>query len=217
MKLNREFRTKTFVFRFHLVWVLFYAIAILTVGLFAHHLLEEHGDDQLPSGHVELSVSNQQYQPGETVYFTIKNNFPTKIYITNNCPGEPLNVYKWDGAKWTQIHDSADNPDSECYKQSRRVPISAGATITYSFKDWPHLFENPGVYRLVLVIDHYDELPFVDFKVLEKPAIVTKPTIQQRTSPTSTSTSSPTTPGTDNAPTQAPRETEHELEPPDDD
>ena len=210
MRLNREFRTKTFVFRFHLLWVLFYLLVICIIGLFVHHVLEEHGDDQLPSGHVELSVSSGQYQPGETIYFTIKNNFPTKIYITNNCPSEPLNVYRWSGTRWDQIHDTAPSAESECYTQPRRVLIEAGKTVTYSFKDWPNLLSKPGVYRLVLVIDHYDQLPFVDFKILEKPAepqhiITTHNTSNEPESSSSNVTTVPTK-------TRAEPEPEHEPE-----
>ena len=189
LNLNREFRTRSFVFRFHLVWVAFYDVLLIMIAGFIGYLYHEHSEDQLPAGHVELTVSKTSYQPGEVVQFSIKNNFPTTIYTTNRCPEEPLDVYTWQDDNWHQIHDTAVQGQADCFTQPRNVALKAGQTITYSFKDWPHLFANPGVYRIVLHIDHYNDLPFQDFKVLEAPQAQRQPS-----SSSSPSTNTSTTP-----------------------
>lgn len=171
------------VIRFHLLWVAFYVVLLVSIAGFGAYLYHEHAEDQLPSGHVELTVSKTSYQPGEVVTFSIKNNFPTTIYTTNRCPEEPLDVYSWDGERWHQIHDHAIQGEADCFTQPRQVPLGPGKTITYSFKDWPRLFAEPGVYRIVLHIDHYDDLPFQDFKVLE-PVRSEQPSSQSDTSST---------------------------------
>lgn len=171
LKLNRELRTRSMVVRFHLLWVAFYALLFIGIVGFGAYLYHEHAENQLPSGHVELTVSKTAYQPGEVVEFSIKNNFPTTIYTTNRCPEEPLDVYRWQDDGWQQIHDKAVKGEAECFTQPRKVPLQAGGTIIYNFKDWPRLFAEAGVYRIVLHIDHYDDLPFQDFKVLEAPTV----------------------------------------------
>ncbi len=214
MRLNRELRTKKMVIRFHLLWVLFYVLSFGLITAFVVHTYREHSENQFPPGNVEIAVDKTEYQLGDPIIFTIKNNFPTSIYATNGCPGEPLNVYKWNGVLWYQIHDTATSKDANCYKQPRRVPIKSGETVTYNFNDWPKLFDKPGVYRIVLAIDHYDDLPFQDFKILEEPEVITKP--GSTTKSPSSNTSSPSSTTTPSTPKEPENERERTDEPNDD-
>jgi hypothetical protein len=197
------------VIRFHILWLIFYLVLIAGIVIFVVKVYNEHLENQFPDGTVKLSTSKQKYQKGDTVSFTIENNFPTKIYVPNRCPQEPLDVYEWKDEKWLQIHDTAVDKNSECYKQSRRITFLPGQKINYSFKDWPNLFKEPGVYRLVMDIEHYQQRPFVDFIVL-KPAKVIK-----NTTPTQPSQSTTQAPASSQTPAPAPtreREEEHEVE-----
>ena len=197
MRLNRELRTRNMVIRFHLLWVLFYVILIVGVGIFGWQLYREHDEDQFPSGAIELKVGKDKYQLNEEITFEVRNNFPTTIYVTNNCPEEPLNIFRWKDEKWIQIHDKIQSKDSECYKQPRRIAIAPNSVLEYHFKDWPNLFNKPGVYRLVMDIDHYDDLPFQDFVVLQP----------SKTRETSDESNQPATNGKTIAPSEEPFET----------
>lgn len=181
VQFNRELRTRSMVIRFHILWLAFYVALAIGIGFFVYHLYTEHKEDVLPAGYVDLKVGKQKYQPGDTVSFKVTNNFPTTIYITNNCPEEPLDVYKWDGSKWHQIHDYYNGHDGMCSDQSRRIAIKPNSTLSYSYKDWPDLFKKSGVYRIVMRVDHYEGVPYQDFTVLNKPRTIHKSSPQSST------------------------------------
>lgn len=153
--------------RLHLLWVLFYLLIIGGAVVYANNLYNEHDQDRLPSGYIELLVNKTEYQLGEVVEFTVVNHFPTTIYVTNHCPNEPLNVYRWENEAWVQLHAVAQNDEVECPTQERNVAIPTESSRSYNFSDWPTLFAVPGVYRIAMVIDHYSDVPFQDFVVLE--------------------------------------------------
>lgn len=191
MKMNSELRTKKMIFRYRAKWVAFYAVVFIFLGLFTAIAYAQLDTDNYGEGHIELTLNKEKYQQGETIEFTIKNHFANTIYIPNNCPEEPLNAYRWYTDRWIQIHGIAENKDSECYAQPRRIAIQPEEQITYHFEEWPDLFENPGVYRIVVPVEHYDDLPFKDFVILEPAEVIQSPspvagTEQQAHEPTST-------------------------------
>lgn len=154
--------------RLHTSWIIFYILLIASLVSVAVYFYNKHDDDLLPPGNIELKVSKERYQPGEVVKFSVTNHFPSTIHVPNSCPEEPLNVYKWNMGKWVQIHDQAKDKDSTCYKQPRRVAIAAESTLQYDYGDWPKLFSKPGVYRIVMEVEHYENFPFQDFVILEE-------------------------------------------------
>lgn len=197
MRLNRELRTKNMTIRFHILWALFYVVLFSGFVYVGMKVYNEHNEDNLPSGHIVLSVGKEKYQLNDKITFQIENNFPNTIYVINNCPEEPLNVYKWVDNNWKQIHDTAKDKNSNCYKQPRRIAIGARSSIKYDFEDWPHLFKEPGVYRLVMKLDHYDDLPYRDFVIL-KPAKIIEVENNDDNTPAQTSPSAPTPANDDN-------------------
>ncbi len=197
MRLNRELRTKNMTIRFHILWVLFYVVLFSGFVYVGMKVYNEHNEDNLPSGHIVLSVGKEKYQLNDKITFQIENNFPNTIYVINNCPEEPLNVYKWVDNNWKQIHDTAKDKNSNCYKQPRRIAIGARSSIKYDFEDWPNLFKEPGVYRLVMKLDHYDDLPYRDFVIL-KPAKIIE--VDNNDTSAQTSPSAPTPANDDNQP-----------------
>jgi len=150
----------TFALRYHLFWVLIYVALLGFAFAFAWHLYAQYDNDQLPYGEIELVTEKNGYQLGEEIVFTVINHFPTTVYVTNHCPDEPLHVFKWENEDWKQIHDTAQNSDSACYKQERNVAIAPESSRSYNFNDWPNLFNEPGLYRMAMEIDHYTEIPF---------------------------------------------------------
>jgi hypothetical protein len=179
-----------FVAKYHIPWVVLYAAFFVGAGVFATSVYREYSEHVLPEGYIELRVSKTQYQPGEVVEFTVVNHFPTPVYVTNECPEEPLNVYRWENNAWVQLHERALSPDSECYQEARNVLIPSEGSRTYSYKDWPHLFERPGVYRIAAALDYYNELPFQDFVVL-KPAVTVQTPVPAPAAPTPAPTETP--------------------------
>ena len=183
---NNMKRILTLFHRYHLGWLILATafIGVLTVSAFQE--ISHYSQNQLPSGFVELKLNKTKYQLGEQISFRVINHFPTPIYVLNQCPSEPLHVFKWNGESWIQLHDKTQDADSECYQEPRNIAIASEGQREYNFDEWPNLFTQPGVYRIAMNIDHYDDIPFQDFVILEPqkiikvenpaPAINTQPT-----------------------------------------
>lgn len=171
MSLRTEQRHKFFRLGYYVPWAVLYLFIVGGTTTFAAVMLTKYEKQHLPSGSIELSVDKSKYQQGEVVEFTVTNHFPVPVYVTNQCPREPLNVYRWQNTAWVQIHATAKE-DGECYTQERDVAVASEATRSYNFSDWPDLFSEPGVYRIAAVIDHYSEIPFQDFVVLEPAEVI---------------------------------------------
>lgn len=166
---------KFIVRKFHLIWVLTYCVLIGGSAIAGVNLYHKYDQDRLPSGGVEFKISKTNYQPRESVEFTIVNNFPTAVYVINQCPSEPLNVYRWQNKEWLQIHDIARAESTSCSNQNRDVGILPEQTRKYNFNDWPKLFREPGTYRIVLSVNYSSELLFQDFNILEPKKVIEIP------------------------------------------
>lgn len=143
----------------------------------------------IPAGNVTLETEYSKYLLGEEIKFTIKNNFNSTIYLENNCPTEPLDVFKYQDTKWVRIHDLANTKD--CTKDDRNIKIPANEIRIASFAKWPKLFSTPGLYRIVANVGYYNQLPYHDFKVIAKPEIPLVNTNLNSSSPKQSTVTSP--------------------------
>jgi plastocyanin len=155
------------------MWATFYVVftALVITGLYAagSHIRTH----TLPVGQIELSVPYSTYLVGETVTFTVKNNFNSPIYIANACPAEPLNVYRLENGRWQRTHDTALKKD--CPEEDRQIKIPANGSVSSSFAPWHDLFKTPGKYRVVAYVEYYNSLPYQEFEIITAP--VSKPPI----------------------------------------
>lgn len=117
-------------------------------------------------GLVRLSVDQPQYSLGQTVRFTLTNDSPKPISVINNCPNEPLEVYRQQAktGQWQRIRDTADA--AKCANAPRQYVIAAGAASAASYRYWPDLFAAPGRYRIIAPIEQYDDRPAIEFDVV---------------------------------------------------
>lgn len=149
----------------------------------------------LPEGNITVTTPYQTYLLGEEITFTVHNNFNSSIVLKNNCPTEPLDVYRYENDKWVRIHDTADS--KACMSNQRMVTIPANGQRDASFASWPRLFDKPGKYRIVAYVDYYEQLPFADFEIIEKPSssnpqAAISSTISKNVTPTVTTPSTST-------------------------
>lgn len=128
----------------------------------------------LPVGQVQLTIPYSKYLVGETVSFTLTNNYNSPIYIINNCPSEPLEVYRQEGGKWVRQHDQA--AISDCHIEQRQVIVPANGIVNGTFAPWHNLFSTPGKYRVVAFVEYYNALPYQELEIIAQPAKQTAPT-----------------------------------------
>ena len=65
----------------------------------------------VPTDTIQLTLSKAQYKVGEEVSFTLTNTGEEAVYVGNNCPNEPLSVYRFADNDWVRIHDERDASD----------------------------------------------------------------------------------------------------------
>lgn len=140
-----------------------YVLVFFALGAVGLQLTNLSSAETLPDGAVEISVANPNYKLGDIVKFTISNQTQSSVFIANNCPGEPLEVYRQEAGQWQQIQASADA--SKCGNEPRSYEIATKATVSATYRYWPELFDKPGRYRLVAPLEGYDTTPSVEFTI----------------------------------------------------
>lgn len=148
-------------------WIAFY---IVVLGLFIaviYFQAKKVNTLELPTGHIQLLATQAKYTVGDTVGFTIRNNFSAPIYLVNKCPQMPLHVYEYKNDSWQRLTDQADA--KACAGPQTTTTIAPGASLTKNYAGWPHLFASPGIYRLVAYADNYPDLAYTDFQVVAPP------------------------------------------------
>ena len=195
--MNNELDHLKHPFKLSLFWVVVY---ILIAGFIiggANIAANQVRTHTLPTGDVTLTVLYSKYVVGESINFTIKNNYNSSISILNNCPAEPLAVYRQasDGS-WIRQHDYASY--GACSTEQRQVSVAAGQSVTGSFDPWPNLFVNPGKYRVVAFVEYYNALPYQEFEVIAPKTLST--TQQQPSTVADTTSNSTSTPSTTSSP-----------------
>ena len=147
-------------------WIIFWFVLLVLIVYGLYQAASTIQMRKLPTGQIQLVVPYSKYVIGETVTFTVKNNYNSSIYLTNSCPAEPLNVYRQENGTWVRIHDTASTND--CTDEHRQIEIAANGSASGSFGPWHHLFDVPGKYRIVAYVEYYDALPYQDFEVIAK-------------------------------------------------
>lgn len=177
-------------------WIMVWSLLALMSIFAIYKIADAIRLHQLPSGSVVLNVPYSKYLVGEVVSFTLKNSYNSPIYVTNECPKEPLIVYQKKANRWERIHDTTSV--DKCPTQDRQIEIPANGEISGSFEPWVNLFNEPGVYRVVAYVEFYNELPYQEFEIIARPTIGTTSQQSQTTTtnpvPQSTQTATPTEP-----------------------
>lgn len=143
-----------------------YVVVVALIGVVGYQATSLLFAETLTGGRLRLTVDQPRYQAGDNIRFTIHNDLEQTVYVANNCPNEPLEVYRLQAGQWLRVHDAAD--PAKCVGEPRTFAIAARGQASASYRYWPKLFETPGRYRLVAPIEHYDDRPAIEFEVLAR-------------------------------------------------
>jgi hypothetical protein len=157
------------------VWSVFYTVILGGFAYYMYTISKDVNTYGFVNGSIQVATSQAKYTVGDTISYTLTNNLASPITLVNNCPQEPLHVYKWENSQWQRIHDTAGS--GACDSAQKQITIASGQAINGSFANWKNLFAQPGIYRVVAFASNYTQLPYADFQVVAPPAAAPQPTI----------------------------------------
>lgn len=128
--------------------------AIIAAALFvviAASFAIPKGRLELPRDAIEIVLSKEQYKVGEEIYFGILNNSDQALEIENECPREPLEIYKLINGAWQHIKGEAEVKCSQ-----KHIAVEPGELKGASFLPWQNiLFKSPGTYKIIVEVEGY--------------------------------------------------------------
>lgn len=109
------------------------------------------GRPALPRDAIEIVLTKEQYKIGEEIYFGILNKSDRVLKIENECPREPLEIYKLVKGDWRHIKASAK---IEC--SQKHIVLEPGELKGSTFLPWQNiLFNSAGTYKIVVEAEGY--------------------------------------------------------------
>lgn len=133
-------------------------LIFLAVFLLINYLLQScYGPEEEEfheTGNVVMTTTRTEYSRHQTVTVHVRNNTSEAIKIPDECPAEPMNVYRYEDADWVQRSVS---PDLDC-KETADIIINPGQEVSIPYDNWNYaLFSDMGRFRIELPVEIDDE------------------------------------------------------------
>lgn len=127
--------------QFLLFGIFFVAILLVFRGCSGNTNL----DASLANNDLGIAVLNSEYKMDDLVNVKLKNNTSVSIEISNDCPGEPLDVFKYVNGEWTQLNV---NPKVDCVTTDPYI-IQPEEELQLNYQSYNHaLFGEIGRYKI---------------------------------------------------------------------
>lgn len=130
-------------------------------------LLHQFQTYAIPKGSLSLTTPYATYLVGEPITFTVTNNYNAPIYLPNECPHEPLSVYRYTNNTWQRQHATSNQKD--CPATGTQIKVLPGSSQSGNYNAWQTLFSQLGKYRIVAYVDYFNSTSYQDFEVIAKP------------------------------------------------
>lgn len=127
--------------QFLLFGIFFIAIMLIFRGCSGNSTL----DTTLTNNGLGIAVLNSEYKMDDLVTIQLQNNTKDPIQIQNDCPGEPLDVFRYENGEWNQLKIS---PKINCATTEPYI-IQPGEDLKLNYNSYNHaLFGNIGRYKI---------------------------------------------------------------------
>lgn len=143
-----------------------YVLPVIVIVPFAfagYNATHQTHAQSIISGKIGITTDKQTYHTGQMVNVTLSNATNVDLYVTNDCPSEPLIVDKQIDGKWTRIHDVTAS--TKCQGEPASYKIPSNASIKTDYRYWPGLFAQPGEYRITFKDKDFDASAYAVFTV----------------------------------------------------
>ncbi|MBU1992260.1 hypothetical protein KKG51_00970, partial [Patescibacteria group bacterium] len=147
--------------------VLLFLVIFLTLNLIFKSCA---GEKEIPAeeqGTIGIQMTNTEYAQGKVVAVDLRNNTDKEITIKNDCPGEPLNVFRYSKGSWEQLSEA---PEISCEDQKDYI-IASEEKKRIEYTSWNYaLFANTGRYKVTL--DYEDKTFESNEFTIEEPGVL---------------------------------------------
>ncbi|MBN1494871.1 membrane protein insertase YidC [Candidatus Peregrinibacteria bacterium] len=104
-------------------------------------------DAMLTGNSLGVATVNKEYKQDDLVSVKLRNNTEEKITITNDCPAEPLEVFRYINGEWQQLTVS---PKITCDTKNDFI-VEPKQDLTIKYTSWNHaLFNEIGRYKIMV-------------------------------------------------------------------
>lgn len=117
----------------------------------------------LPDNALEIIFSKNQYVLGEEIFFGVLNKTNQTLRIENECPKEPLDIYRLEKDVWIRIKGQTKNP---C-RSTEDIIIRPYELRGASYLPWQGaIFSVPGKYKIELRVEGYGNKFAKEFEIM---------------------------------------------------
>ena len=143
---------------------------------------------------ITITPAKTDFSQNQLVTVKIKNNTTSDATVKNDCPGEPLDVFKKNGDAWQQL--SATSKEIDCSSYTPEFQLKAGEEKTLTYNLWNHaLFGDLGTYKIAAEVKYIPD-QVVGTQATSTQTTSTQVSKAQATATQATSTTSQTLPST---------------------
>jgi len=150
--------------QFILFTIFFFALILIMRGCTGNEDMEL----TLSGNSLGIATMNEEFGQDSLVKVKLRNNTEADITINNDCPSEPLNVFKYINGQWESI---AATPKIAC-TNTDPIVIHPGKDLIVEYQSWNHaLFGDIGRYKISATTNiNGEEKQFMsnEFKVTSK-------------------------------------------------
>lgn len=119
------------------------------IGEFVGNFIKKIIFPKIPAGSIEIITDKESYKTGEEIFFAVQNKTDETFRIENECPREPLEIYRLENGKWRHLRASSY---VKC-KGNEVIILNPYELKGASFLPWGNfIFDKPGKYKLKLEI-----------------------------------------------------------------
>ncbi|MBI5306596.1 hypothetical protein HZB04_03370 [Candidatus Wolfebacteria bacterium] len=119
---------------------------------------------EIPPNSIEVITDKDRYKIGEEIFFAVQNKTEETFKIENECPSEPLEIYKLENNFWRHLKASSY---IQC-KNNKTIILHPYELLGASYLPWEKLiFDKPGKYKLKLEIIGYKSKFEKEIEIIE--------------------------------------------------
>jgi len=132
------------------LFLIVFAVILLINSYFVNKQQQEAPEFK-PS--FEFTSIKEEYHPGDKVLLTLSNHTKETVSFTNDCPKEPLDIYRKAGAEWQKLESETHENGLLSCEEGEVIGLPAGQSYVFNYAPWnEELFTTAAKYKAEAVL-----------------------------------------------------------------